>query len=153
MAWEIALNTCSSHENRDFSKILEEPKNTVHAIVEGKPKTFTCQSHSSYFRMTMLKRSRLERLKHVYLNFCNRLKCKEKPGERDEPWGWPSWDWEGGGSQTWVIPAAARSATELINELYSPPGLSHDAQLYPFHDKLKNVTHGISARILKFWNA
>ena len=40
-------------------------------------------------------------------------------------------DWDGGGSQTWVIPALARSGMEFSNELYHPPCLLLDTQLNP----------------------
>jgi hypothetical protein len=44
------------------------------------------------------------------------------------PWGPTLWD--GGGSQTWVIPALARSGMEFFKELYHPP-LLLDSQLNP----------------------
>lgn len=47
----------------------------------------------------------------------------------NKPWG--ATDWEGGGSQTWVTPAFARSGMVVLRELYHPPALLHDSQLKP----------------------
>lgn len=45
------------------------------------------------------------------------------------PWG--DTEWDGGGSQTCVVPALAKSSIEFLSELYKPPGLLHDSQLKP----------------------
>jgi hypothetical protein len=48
---------------------------------------------------------------------------------------------EGGGSQTWVTPAAAMSSTFPIIMLYHPPPCFHDSQLNPCS---KADSHGLT---------
>lgn len=57
------------------------------------------------------------------------------------PWGASEREWEDGGSQTWVIPAAAISGILSFRELYHPP-LSLEPQLKPwtFFQALQKLT-------------
>ena len=48
------------------------------------------------------------------------------------PWGAEALEWEGGGSQTWVIPALAKSGMESFSELYNPPALLLESQVNPY---------------------
>lgn len=57
-------------------------------------------------------------------------------GSRKLPW--VETEWDGGGNQTWVIPALAKSGTKLMRELYHPPCLLLDSQLNPWQIKIKN---------------
>jgi hypothetical protein len=62
-------------------------------------------------------------------------------GKREEPEEGPSLETEceGGGSQTWVTPAAAMSSTFPIIMLYHPPLCFQDSQLNPYS---KTDSHG-----------